>query len=256
MTSITTVTPENVSKTGFFCYMSKKKEPGYAKKMAWVKARLEEGLRIKMILPPDGRGFIEYIPAEYAWRGVDAPGYMFIHCLWIVGKTRRQGHARLLLGECIKEAKSLGMRGVAVLATSGTWLAPSSFFAANGFRSVAKEQPDFDLMALPFSDDTPAPWFSADWGARQQECGKGLTLFRDDQCPYVENVVKYFQKAAQEVGVSCKVVELRSAEEVRRLGPSPYGTFNAVLNGRLLDYHFMEFDKLKNAMHVLADFET
>lgn len=243
MTQITTVTPENVEKTGFFCYMSKKKEVGYAKKMAWVKDRLDEGMQIKMFLPPEGRGFIEYIPGEYAWRGVEAAGYMFIHCLWIVGKTRGQGHARLLLNECIGDAKKAGMHGVAVLASTLTWLPPSKFISKNGFQQVATTAPGFVLMALPF-DNSPLPTFSADWKARQRECGDGLTLFRDDQCPYVENIVKYYQKAADEVGVPCRVIELKTADDVRKLSPSPYGTFNAVLNGKLLDYRFMQHQDL------------
>ena len=37
-------------------------------------------------------GFIEYVPGEYAWRGVNAEGYMFIHCIWIAAnKHRKQG---------------------------------------------------------------------------------------------------------------------------------------------------------------------
>lgn len=31
------VTLENVDELGFFCYMSKPKTPGYARKLAWVK---------------------------------------------------------------------------------------------------------------------------------------------------------------------------------------------------------------------------
>lgn len=34
------------------------------------------------------RGFIEYLPGEHAWRAVHADGYLFIHCLWVVGKSK------------------------------------------------------------------------------------------------------------------------------------------------------------------------
>lgn len=68
--SIIDVTRSNVDETGFFCYMSKRKSEGFRRKLAWVKARFAEGMRIKMLEPPE-RGFIEYIPGEYAWRAVD-----------------------------------------------------------------------------------------------------------------------------------------------------------------------------------------
>jgi hypothetical protein len=240
---ITTVDLDHVDRTGFFCYMSKKKEPGYKRKMQWVKERLIEGLRIKMILPPDGRGFIEYIPGEFSWRAVNAPGYMVIHCLWIVGKTRGMGHASLLMDQCIQDARKNGMHGVAMVATSGTWLVHSDFLARTGFKSIAKGPPSFELMVLPF-DDSPMPEFCGDWEVKIGKCGPGLTLFRSDQCPYVENEVKYFQKVAAEAGIISKVIELHNAEEVRRLSPSPYGIFNAVLDGKFLTYHFLERDKL------------
>ena len=92
---ITTVTKENVDSEGFFCYMSKPKSEGYRNKLDWLKARFDEGLVIKKLNLPE-RGFIEYIPGEFAWRPVYAPEYMFIHCLWIVGKSKGKGYATLL----------------------------------------------------------------------------------------------------------------------------------------------------------------
>ena len=32
---------------------------------------------------------IEYIPAEHAWNPIDAPGYMYIDCLWVSGSFKR-----------------------------------------------------------------------------------------------------------------------------------------------------------------------
>ncbi len=60
---------ENVDKTGFFCFMSKRKSEGYQRKLRWLKGRFAEGMRIKMLALPE-RGFIEYIPGE---RGPSAP---------------------------------------------------------------------------------------------------------------------------------------------------------------------------------------
>lgn len=117
------VTAANVAETGFFCKMSQKKSEGYRRKLAWLEARFSEGLKIKLLdLSQAGRGFIEYIPGEYAWRAVEAEGYLFIHCLWVVGQSKGKGYAGLLLKECLADAKRLGFKGVAVLASDGNWL--------------------------------------------------------------------------------------------------------------------------------------
>ena len=111
----------NVSDTGFFCYMSKRKSEGYQRKLNWLKMRFAESLKIKM-LGQGERGFIEYIPGEYAWRAVNAKGYMFIHCLWVVGKSKAKGYAGLLLNECLNDAKRSKMKGVAMITSKRNWL--------------------------------------------------------------------------------------------------------------------------------------
>lgn len=113
------VTPDNVEETGFFCLMSRRKSDGYQRKLRWLEARFDEGLRIKMLdLSKGGRGFIEYIPGEYAWRPVEASGYLFIHCLWVVGKSKGNGYAKQLLRECIADAKRCGAQGVAMVTSA------------------------------------------------------------------------------------------------------------------------------------------
>ena len=107
--NLTEATADNVAEQGFFCYMSKPKSAGYQRKLNWLKARFAEGMRIKMFELP-ARGFIEYLPGEYAWRAVEAKGYMFIHCLWVVGKSKGQGLGKRLLKECIKDAREAGMQ--------------------------------------------------------------------------------------------------------------------------------------------------
>ena len=47
------VTQANVAESGFFCYMSKRKSEGFLRKLGWVRARLDEGMRIKMLNLPE-----------------------------------------------------------------------------------------------------------------------------------------------------------------------------------------------------------
>jgi GNAT superfamily N-acetyltransferase len=105
---IITVDGTNFEEHGFFCYKSKPKSEGYQNKLDWLQQRFEEGLRIK-ILYEDKRsvGFIEYIPGEHTWRVVEAPDYLVVHCLWVVGRGKKKGYGSRLLNECVEDAQWL-----------------------------------------------------------------------------------------------------------------------------------------------------
>ncbi len=80
---IINIDKNNISQYEPTCFLNPKNE-GYQKKLEWLKKRFSEGLKIKLLYLEKERkciGFIEYIPGEYAWRAVDAKGYMFIHCM-------------------------------------------------------------------------------------------------------------------------------------------------------------------------------
>jgi GNAT superfamily N-acetyltransferase len=231
------VTAGNVAETGFFCYMSKPKSAGYQRKLNWLKARFAEGMRIKMFELPQ-RGFIEYLPGEYAWRTVNANGYMFIHCLWVVGKSKGQGLGGRLLKECIKDAREAGMHGVAMLTSEGNWLTSKALLLQHGFKPVAQAPPSFNLMALKF-DAVPPPILLNNWGKKAEQFLRGLTIFRSDQCPYIDDAVKTVLDTAERLGIESRVVELKTSEDVRNLAPSPYGVFSIIYNGNLLSHHYL-----------------
>ena len=101
------VTAANVEEFGTYC-IKNKKAPGYHKKIEWFKKKLNDGLKIKIALDSDGKqqGFIEFIPAENAWRPITADGYYFIQCIVVFSKkVRNQQIGSLLINACIEEAK-------------------------------------------------------------------------------------------------------------------------------------------------------
>ena len=101
-TEIVTLNPENSAKYGCPCFLNPKHE-GHLKKLEWLQERFPEGLTIKHLFVEGEKrpiGFIEYVPGEYAWRAVDASGYMFIHCIWInSNKYKEKGHGSLLVNQ-------------------------------------------------------------------------------------------------------------------------------------------------------------
>jgi GNAT superfamily N-acetyltransferase len=242
------VTAENVEETGFFCLMSRRKSNGYRRKLRWLQARFEEGLRIKMLdLSEGGRGFIEYIPGEYAWRPIDAAGYLFIHCLWVVGKSKRKGFAKLLLDECLADADREGAKGVAMVTSEGNWLVGRKLLLSRGFESVDRVPPAYELLVKNLSP-APPPSFPTDWDERAARLGNGLTVVRTDQCPYLDDAVNTALGAARDHGLQAKVADLTTAREVRERAPSPYGVFSIVLDRAMLSHYYLPERKLNELL--------
>ena len=102
--NITTVTAENLEQEHICCAISNNKDCQVMSKKAWLAERFADGLVFKK---GDVRGkcFIEYLPAENAWAPIDAPGFMYIDCLWVSGQYKGQGNSNLLLAECIRDSK-------------------------------------------------------------------------------------------------------------------------------------------------------
>jgi GNAT superfamily N-acetyltransferase len=227
----------NVEQKGFFCYKSKPKTPGYQKKLAWLKDRFAEGMRIK-VLYEDGRSkaFIEYIPGEYAWRVVDASNYLFIHCLWVIGRAKGKGYGSRLLKTCVQDARDSGFDGVAMLTSSRTWLTGADLLLKLGFEITDTAPPTFELLTLRFGQ-AALPSLPKDWDDRLQKFGDELTVIHTDQCPYLDRMVGAVFNAGRELGIPVRAVELVDQKDLQRRSPSAYGVYGVAYRGELLSYY-------------------
>jgi len=238
------VTPANVGEYDLFCKKSKSKEPGYQGKLAWFKKH-KPTIKLLHVKEPKGytsRGFIEYTPIEKAWRAVKGKGYMFIQCIWVVGKWKNKGLGTKLLNECIKDAKKQGMNGVVML-TQGKWLAKKNLFLKNGFKIVDSFE-TFDLLVKKFKE-APNPKLP-DYKARAKKYGKGLTVIRTPQCPYVHDATETVKKYAAKRKIPFKMIELKTPSDVQKKSPTPYGTYALVKDGEVITYCYqLEKDLIK-----------
>ncbi|MBN1813073.1 MAG: GNAT family N-acetyltransferase [Anaerolineae bacterium] len=242
---IITVDADNVDEQRFFCYKSKPKTEGYRRKLAWLRERFAEGMKIKIVYEDERSvGFVEYIPGEVAWRAVEAAGYMVIHCLWVVGKGKKKGYGSRLLEGCVRDARASGLHGVAMVTSSGNWLAGKKLLLKNGFEAVDQAPPTFDLLVKRFGD-APLPAFPTNWDERLGRYGSGLTIVRSDQCPYIESVTQVIRDAGAEFDLQTQVVELESCQAVQESAPSAYGVFNVVYDGELVTYHWLGEKELR-----------
>lgn len=237
MAELIEVTAATVGELGFFCYKSKRKSAGYRSKLAWLQARFAEGMRMKLLMV-DGRsrGFVEWIPGDYAWRAVHAANYAVIHCIWVIGSTKGQGYGQALLEDCENAARRAGFDGVAAVVSAGNWLSGRRLFARNGYEIVDHAPPRFELAVKRFGA-APPPSFPSDWDGRCRPDGDGVDAFYGDQCPYIADTLEAMRSVCKERSVPFRAVKLTTAGEVRDRAPCAYGVFGAVRAGRLLTYH-------------------
>jgi len=242
---IISVNSENISEYQPVCFLNPKNE-GYLKKQEWLKERFSKGLIIKLLYLENEKkcnGFIEYIPGEYAWRAVDAKGYMFIHCIWISpNKYKEKGYGSLLVKECLKDAKKQNKYGVAVVTSEGPFMAGKAIFLKNGFTSVAKAKPSYELMIKTIKAG-PLPKFR-DW-EKQLSQYQGLNIIYANQCPWVARSIKELSEIAKKKGLKLKIVELENARQAQD-APSIYTAFNLIYNGKLLVDHYISSKRFLN----------
>ena len=235
---IINITDGNFDKYDLFCQKSNAKQDGYINKVSWFKQRYKEGLRIKLLMIDEGkrgfrsRGFIEYIPGQYAWRGIDAENWMVIHCIWVVGKNKKYGFGSKLLKRCIDDAK--GMNGVAVVASRKNWLPDERIFIKNGFVKV-DEIDGFDLYILKLKHSAKNPRFYKTSSKKRHP--EGISVFFTDQCPYIHNTVQGLKQLAKNKKIPIHVKYLSSAKDIIENYVHPYGVFCVLLNGKVISYY-------------------
>jgi GNAT superfamily N-acetyltransferase len=233
------------------CGIKNTEHEGHVAKTAWLRRQLKKGLRARVIVGEDGRqcGYIEYVPGEHASRAVDAAGYMFINCIWtFYKKYQRQGHAKRLVHDCIEEAENAGMKGVAVMARQGPWLAGSNLFRRCGFDVVETAPPDYELLTLKFREDATPPRFRRIPEDNLKKYSRGLTIICSDQCPHAVKFAREIAEfAAAEYALKPKMVRIRSSRDAR-FAPTPFAVFSIIYKGQLLADHQISTTRFRKIM--------
>ena len=242
--NIIDVNAENVADAGLFC-IKNKKAPGYSAKLDWFKQKCNEGLGIKLLETEDGKpvGFVEFIPAEKAWRPVQAKNYLFIHCIVVQSKSlRSQGLASRLIYSCEEEARKLGKSGICVMASDGVWIADKRLFQRNGFEEIEKSG-RFELMVKKFDPDAEDPKL-IEWESKAVGY-QGWHILYADQCPWHVKSVEDLLNAAMDMDIDLNVTHLTDPSQARQM-PCGYGTFALIHNGEVLADHYISQTRFRN----------
>lgn len=186
---------------------------------AVIKMGEEKIAREELSLLADGLvvGLLEYAPGEITWYPVDANGYRYVDCLWVIPGYTGRGIGRALLSGVVREARRMES-GVAVTAWRGpnpvsTWAyMPARFFRANGFE-IVDEDGDRVLMAVSYGLKTKPR-------LRPVACEPSHpgALHCSPCCPASWRAALEAEKAAVETGRELEVVTVKTREEVQARG--------------------------------------
>jgi hypothetical protein len=251
------INEENIDKFGLFCRQTKRNSEGNKFKENWVKERFKEGMKVKILKIKEGkkdafRGTIEYIPGKYAWRGIEADGWMVIHCLWVVGRAKEKGYGSKLLKKALDDAKDQDMYGVAaVTAKKGGSMPKPALFLKRGFEKVDESPPYFELYVKKLKEDAPLPKF-VKINKKTLDSYEGITIIDSGQCPYTYDLNHQIKEMAKEKNVPVKVVDLKSPQDVKEKSASPYGTFCVVYNGQVISHKPEAIKQIKKRFDALV----
>lgn len=250
------VTAENIDHIGLYCSRSKHKEPGYQNKLKWIKERFHEGLEYHVLRVDEGRkdlayrGMIEYIPADRCWRGINAPGYMAIHCLWVVGRHKGKGYGSMLLERCINSATEKGMNGVVGMTIKkGGWLPKKNIYLKHGFTQT-DEIDKFQLYTLKLKDDVFDPKFHPLIPDELSKFNEGFIVISSNQCPYMAGMINSLEIMASKLGESVNTIEMENYQDAQLSGLHPYGTFHIIRNKEYVTHLPGGMRDLKKALNL------
>ena len=240
------LSPANIGGQHICCATAgQRHREGVERKKAFLEAGFGRGLVFRK-LDVRGKVFVEYAPAEDAWRPVVAPGYLVIHCLWVSGRYKGRGLGGELLRHCLDDA---GERRQGVVAVSGErpYLTSTRFFLHHGFERVERTATGFDLVCYRARPEAPAPRFAASARRGTVPRDEGVHFEYADQCPFVPDCVRQMSAVARGFDLAVSRRELTTAAEAQAAA-SPFGTFGAFLHGRLLTHELMSAAKFERLL--------
>ncbi len=241
------LSPANLAREHVCCaIMGQRLAEGVERKKAFLARGFAHGLVFRK-LDVRGKVFVEYAPAEAAWRPVVAPGYLVIHCLWVSGRYKAQGLGAELLRYSLEDGRK--HRGVVAVTGRKPYLTDTRFYLHHGFEVVDRTDTGFDLVCRRTDADAPLPRFAESARRGMVSQAAGVHFEHADQCPFVPTCLRDMAAAARELGLPVTSRELTSVEEAQEAA-SPFGTFGAFLHGRLVTHELMSGGKFRKLLQA------
>ena len=213
----------------------------------WLLARFEDGMVFTKLDTPD-EAFIEYLPAEKAWKPVSAPGYIFINQLYVAEDQPDDWFKSELLQHC--EVDNADKNGIVMMLGNEAFKKRQHFFLERGYLEHA-HLPGFTLLVKKFRPEAPSPYFALTMqDAPNPIQAHQITIKYADQSSFINYYIYEMKKVFEDMGFEVQLAKLNSATEARESG-SPYGTFGVFLDGHFLTCELLNRSKIEELIGTL-----
>lgn len=232
------LTAENLADEHLCCIIrSKKPHPGVEAKRQWLAARLQEG-HVFRKLDAKATVFIEYAPLETAWVPITGENYYYLYCLWVLGDCKGKGYGKALMEYCVADAKQAGRSGICMLGAKKqkSFLSDQAFAKKWGFETVDATEGGYELLALSF--DGTAPQFAPSVKQRGIE-GKELTIYYDQQCPFVFQSIEMVRRYCQAHGIPVRLILVDTLEKAKGL-PCVFNNWGVFYKGEFQTVNLLD----------------
>ena len=177
---------------------------------------------------------------------------MYINCFWVSGRYKGQGNSNLLLEECIKDSKEKGKKGLVVLSSKKKkpYLSAPEFLRYRGFKLADTLESYFELLYLPFDEDSIKPSFN-DNVKRSTVENEGFVLYYSHQCPFTAKYVPIIEEVANSKGIKFKSVLFETYEEAQN-SPCPFTTYALFYNGDFVTHEILNKNRFEKIVDKLV----
>ncbi|MEQ8523280.1 YoaP domain-containing protein [Gracilimonas sp.] len=214
---------------------------------SWILARFEDGMVITKLDTPE-EAFIEYLPAEKAWKPVSAPGYIFINQLYVAEDHPDDWFKSELLLHC--EVENSKKNGIVLMLPNESFKNSQHFYLSRGYLEHA-HLPGFTLLIKKFKPEAPSPSFALSMEDKPNPIQAHLvTIKYADQSSFINYYIYEMKKVFEEMGFEVQLKKLLSASEARESG-SPYGTFGVFLDGHFLTFQLLNRSEIEELIGTL-----
>lgn len=240
------ITSDNVTNEHLSCIIrSRTLHPGVEAKRQWLTERLKEGHVFRKLNVKEAV-FIEYAPLEKAWVPIIGDNFYYIYCLWVNGDMKGQGYGEALMEYCINDAKEKGKSGLCMLAAKKqkAWLSDQSFAKKYGFEIVDTTKSGYELLALSF--DETKPRFAENVKNEKIE-NKELTIYYDDQCPFIYQNIEKIKAYFQNNDISISLIHVDSLSQAKSL-PCVFNNWAVFYQGDFKTVNILDVNSIKRIL--------
>lgn len=201
----------------------------------WLLDRFEEGMVIiKLDTATDA--FIEYVPAEFAWKPIHAPGYTLINHVYV----EEDGPEQWLKSELLQtaETNSSKTNGMVIILENEIFNKDRDFFLRRGYLEHAHIH-GFTMLVKKFKTEIPVPAFSIPISkTKPSQNLHSIKISYADQSAFVNYYIHEMKVIFEDMGFNVELHRLHTPIQARESG-SPYGTFGVFLDGHFLTHKLL-----------------